>query len=335
VNALAYTVESDVVFGVRQYAPSTPEGRRLLAHELTHVVQQNRGGAFIQRQEEGEMSVDDLEKQRPSGPATLESSTEDEEPAEQEVFETDESLEEISLQAKVKSESEPDQFRSAQWPSQDHQGLEREADAAARDVMAGRAAVVSKGAMTSFSPPIQRYVSKICGRASTQFSDFPDTYIRDVSVDLTSPDHNVKLTWAGPNAAKGSKGPFHSSPGAGCCDLDCDDVTTSNKDGSRCTPKGGPFKIHSYGCAMSAYPEATDVSYFSRPGIALHFYPSVPNYPASHGCVRLGAGAAQLIYDNSRKDVTDVTVSGTWKRGAKCWPCSKPKKKTARKRRKK
>ena len=40
VNALAYTVGRDVVFGTGQYAPETREGRRLLAHELTHVVQQ-------------------------------------------------------------------------------------------------------------------------------------------------------------------------------------------------------------------------------------------------------------------------------------------------------
>jgi hypothetical protein len=40
VNALAYTVGMDVVFGEGKYAPGTSEGRRLLAHELTHVVQQ-------------------------------------------------------------------------------------------------------------------------------------------------------------------------------------------------------------------------------------------------------------------------------------------------------
>ncbi|MGC2635540.1 MAG: DUF4157 domain-containing protein, partial [Acidobacteriaceae bacterium] len=43
VNALAYTVGSDVVFGTGQYAPHSDEGRRLLAHELTHVVQASRG----------------------------------------------------------------------------------------------------------------------------------------------------------------------------------------------------------------------------------------------------------------------------------------------------
>lgn len=41
VNALAYTVGRDVVFGSGQYSPTTDEGRRLMAHELTHVAQQS------------------------------------------------------------------------------------------------------------------------------------------------------------------------------------------------------------------------------------------------------------------------------------------------------
>lgn len=40
VNARAYTVGNDVVFGAHQYAPATPRGRELLAHELAHTVQQ-------------------------------------------------------------------------------------------------------------------------------------------------------------------------------------------------------------------------------------------------------------------------------------------------------
>src|SRR5947209_15066228 len=39
INALAYTVGRNVVFGRGQYAPGTSEGSKLLAHELTHVVQ--------------------------------------------------------------------------------------------------------------------------------------------------------------------------------------------------------------------------------------------------------------------------------------------------------
>jgi len=41
VNAAAYTVGRDMVFASGRYAPGTAGGRRLLAHELTHVVQQS------------------------------------------------------------------------------------------------------------------------------------------------------------------------------------------------------------------------------------------------------------------------------------------------------
>lgn len=43
LNALAYTAGNHVVFGAGQFAPGTSAGRHLLAHELTHVVQQAGG----------------------------------------------------------------------------------------------------------------------------------------------------------------------------------------------------------------------------------------------------------------------------------------------------
>jgi hypothetical protein len=49
LGASAYTFGQHVVFEKGQYAPSTLEGRRLLAHELAHVVQQNGGHPHIQR----------------------------------------------------------------------------------------------------------------------------------------------------------------------------------------------------------------------------------------------------------------------------------------------
>lgn len=44
VNALAYTVGRDIVFASGQFVPESPAGKRLLAHELTHVVQQQQWG---------------------------------------------------------------------------------------------------------------------------------------------------------------------------------------------------------------------------------------------------------------------------------------------------
>lgn len=40
VDALAYTIGQDVVFGAGQFAPETTSGRKLLAHELAHTIQQ-------------------------------------------------------------------------------------------------------------------------------------------------------------------------------------------------------------------------------------------------------------------------------------------------------
>jgi hypothetical protein len=42
VDALAFTVGNHVVFGAGQYESQTLKGRRLLAHEFTHVIQQPR-----------------------------------------------------------------------------------------------------------------------------------------------------------------------------------------------------------------------------------------------------------------------------------------------------
>jgi len=43
LNAHAYTVGNDIVFSLRRFGSNSNEGRRLLAHELTHVVQQSTG----------------------------------------------------------------------------------------------------------------------------------------------------------------------------------------------------------------------------------------------------------------------------------------------------
>ena len=51
VHAHAYTLGNQIIFNTGQYRPRTEQGRTLLAHELTHVVQQGSGqtAATIQR----------------------------------------------------------------------------------------------------------------------------------------------------------------------------------------------------------------------------------------------------------------------------------------------
>jgi hypothetical protein len=43
ISAKAFTVGADIAFAGGQYAPESHNGQKLLAHELTHAVQQNGG----------------------------------------------------------------------------------------------------------------------------------------------------------------------------------------------------------------------------------------------------------------------------------------------------
>lgn len=45
VQATAFTVGRDIFFGAGRYAPDSPSGQRLLAHELAHTVQDDGGGS--------------------------------------------------------------------------------------------------------------------------------------------------------------------------------------------------------------------------------------------------------------------------------------------------
>jgi len=77
VNATAYTVGRNIVFASGQYNRSTGEGRSLLAHELTHVVQQRSSGSqgMLQRSGPAQSGNED-ERNRPALSAGLAASHE-------------------------------------------------------------------------------------------------------------------------------------------------------------------------------------------------------------------------------------------------------------------
>lgn len=70
VNAVAYTVGNHVVFGAGQYAPHSPPGMRVLAHELTHVVQQRGASVSETTPLRLGQSNDALEREAAHGTAT-------------------------------------------------------------------------------------------------------------------------------------------------------------------------------------------------------------------------------------------------------------------------
>jgi hypothetical protein len=78
-GARAFTYGSDVVFGAGQYNVASSDGRRLLAHEVAHVVQQTRGGAVGARADHaavergGERAAEAV--MHGAGPVTVEGSS--------------------------------------------------------------------------------------------------------------------------------------------------------------------------------------------------------------------------------------------------------------------
>lgn len=95
LNAKAFTIGNDVHFGSGQFDPSSKEGEKLIAHELTHVVQGQRGGGDsrggdAQRAEENKTESEGEAPEGADGEA-LEVSNPDE-PAEKEADEVSEKV---------------------------------------------------------------------------------------------------------------------------------------------------------------------------------------------------------------------------------------------------
>jgi hypothetical protein len=130
----------------------------------------------------------------------------------------------------------------------------------------------------------------------------------------------VRLKWTGPDAASQETGPYRSSPGAGKKGKNCDLVATSKQSGSYCTPKG-THTVEGFARRLDSDSRAEYVTWFVQArGIAFHYFPTVPKYAASHGCVRLESKrTARLIQDNSRIDRTKVTIGGTWTKPPMQW----------------
>ena len=134
--------------------------------------------------------------------------------------------------------------------------------------------------------------------------------ISQVTVDLWK--QAITLKWLGPDAAHQPKGPFHCSPGKGLPGISCENVMTSRRANTNCTPKG-EWTVLGYQRRFIAYPEAEWVTQFQslERGIAFHYYPVVPQYPDSHGCVRIADyDIAKLIYDKTEPLRTKVVVHG-------------------------
>jgi peptidoglycan hydrolase-like protein with peptidoglycan-binding domain len=71
ISARAFTVGQDIYFGAGQYDPGTKQGNRLLAHELTHTVQQGSGTVTAQADTPISSPADPLEREAEAVAASI------------------------------------------------------------------------------------------------------------------------------------------------------------------------------------------------------------------------------------------------------------------------
>jgi hypothetical protein len=62
LNARAFTVGRDVAFAAGQYQPQTTAGKKLMAHELAHVIQQNAGTSQLKSMTHRESTADSIRR---------------------------------------------------------------------------------------------------------------------------------------------------------------------------------------------------------------------------------------------------------------------------------
>lgn len=146
---------------------------------------------------------------------------------------------------------------------------------------------------------------------SQRVASFPATYISRIDIELSSPNHWVRLEWSGPQATQQNKGPFRSSPGKGT-GWNCNELRESQRSNSCCTPKGMRH-VQGFNEYLPSRPECKFVTWFhlSRE-IAIHSSDNIPPYPSSFGCVRVSEETAQLIHNNALIGTTEIHVHGTW-----------------------
>jgi len=287
VGARAYTVGNHIAFA------AGAGGRELLAHELTHTIQQRGGDASIAPSLEigpGHSSAE-VEADRVAARVT---SGRDAGP--------------IGSASTHLARAPQDPTTTETTPAQ------TPAEEAVEEAPPPQVGKVVKG---------KPHAS--CGRKTdTRVAGFDNTtagpHISAIDVDIRTNAHSpVTLTWANVPAGVTVPQQLNGSPGAGVCkmwrpkvgmqDVDCSDPTWSNTTDSLCTPIGN-FTVQGFACQLGGEPKATRVTWFHhKRGIAFHNYDPVPAYPASHGCVRIDEGKADWIYDNAIPNVTSVSVA--------------------------
>lgn len=303
VNAKAYTVGNDIVFNENQYSPGTKEGDRLLAHELTHVVQQS-----------GVASRNILQRDAMDEPIAL--NDEDEEGGEGDEGDEDEGNEN-------ENEEDEDTAEDGDNDVSDVTEYPEQPDLPEEDVP--EPLPVNPGDNESV---LQQGIDNRDSGAEEMKGGGKNKKIKKILVD--QPTQLMTITFT-----DGKVKTHGISTGRGKCGTKDDPCKSQNS--HNCTPNG-TFTIVGQGTAKTKNSHGDAMAWFvglkvpGRSGIGIHNSQPVPGTPRSHGCVRTGnatqdGGVAEMINSGVTYGKTKVTIQGKAK--TKAYPC--PAKKTKKK----
>jgi lipoprotein-anchoring transpeptidase ErfK/SrfK len=308
VAARAYTAGRHIVFGAGAYAPAGPEGRRLLAHELAHVVQQ-RAAAGAAPTEVGRAndpaerdaraaasSVVDAARPAPN-PVPLAAA-----PAARLARQDEEETGAVAA-----DEPDPGEVRDGDVPvvGASSGAGEEPVLVAGPDVPSAKPTQAGGKTGGAKQPPEKRWITKI-------------------DVDLSAQE--LTVTWSDGT----TDDPHPISSGRGRPNTKEDPCKTQQE--KNCTPvgtftagrKGSADTANTHGDAMSWY-----LGFVDDRGIGIHdSQPVVKGTPRSHGCVRVGDtknddAFARKLNVNSRSGKTVIEVHG--KAPTKPWTTAAPK----------
>jgi Domain of unknown function (DUF4157)/LysM domain len=286
VNANAYTVGPNVVFGAGRFVPGSLEGRRLIAHELVHVVQQFGGYPRVSRQSASRRTaVSALPIPSPTRNWTTIGAHTHAEP-----------LSRTEADARVEAYNRMDDYVNFEFRRQQID-------------VSGRYLVQSK-----------TFESQN-GKGNR---DYPDVYVSRVNINLSNLTSGLRIVWSSETAQTRTMfriRDYNFSPGLGLCSVCCNTRIESNTPDSLCTPIGLFTVTRNSRPHLDGFDDALYPTEFSRPGIAIHVG-SLPARPASHGCARTTNAAAQIIQYNSIVGVTEINVTGNVGSVSRCYPNS-------------
>jgi hypothetical protein len=316
VRATAYTVGRDIVFGDGKFAPGSPAGRRLLAHELAHVIQQ-RGAAVQPKLEIGasdssfEREADQAAERVAAGapshlratlPATVQRQDSDEEQAAEDTESQDAT--EVAQDGWRDNPIEGGQAPDADSDTDeagDQGTLLAQNDTTMSDADQG-AMVGDTGA--------EEMGKKGKTPAPAKPKPKPKAFIKKITVDLAA--QKLTLEWSEGDKPAGPD-TITVSTGTGCPNTEGDPCPTGNE--PYCTPKvadlppGVIGDENTDGGQMAWYVGVVDGR-----SIGIHNSQDADGTVKSHGCVRTGQDkeVAKRINKNVRsgKNGTKITFTG-------------------------